>query len=221
MLPYSRLQSCNRDAPAEKVAGRTRRQKRQPPPRSACITQHRRAHGLRPRLVETGGRGKAWAARRLLVAHVEGLMLCRDVMKTAVFACHRNDALAECARTMRDRNIGFLPVLDDGGVLIGVVTDRDLAIRALAGELAPGTPVSAVMTSDVIYCRPLDELRAAEAQMAGARKSRLVIVDDDGLCAGVISLSDIAQAESLARAGQVLSAVTKRETNEPVMPGVY
>jgi len=148
-------------------------------------------------------------------------MLCCDVMKTVVFACHAEDAVAECARTMRDRNVGFLPVLDDDGRVIGVVTDRDLAVRILALGMAPDTPVSTVMTHEVIWCRPLDELRSAEALMAGARKSRLVVMDGEGLCAGIISLSDVAHADSLSRAGQVLSAVTRRETREPALPGVY
>jgi len=141
-------------------------------------------------------------------------MLCRDVMKTVVFTCHAGDPVAECARTMRDHNLGFLPVLDDDGRVIGVVTDRDLALRILALGASPDAPVGPVMTREVIWCRPLDELRSAEAQMAGARKSRLVVMDDDGSCAGVISLSDIAHADSLARAGQVLSAVTRREVGE-------
>jgi CBS domain-containing protein len=142
-------------------------------------------------------------------------MLCRDVMTTDVFTCHAGDGVAECARTMRDRNIGFLPVLDHHRRVVGVVTDRDLVLRALAEGREPDTPVSAVMTRDVVSCWPLDDLETAEACMAGGRKSRLVVVDEQGRCAGVISLSDIAQTEARARVGRILSAVTKREVRAP------
>jgi CBS-domain-containing membrane protein len=67
------------------------------------------------------------------------------------------------------------------------------------------------MTRDVRICRPDDELKEAEGKMSSARKSRLVVADDEGHCVGVISLSDIAQADSRRRAGGVLRAVTRRE----------
>jgi CBS domain-containing protein len=143
-------------------------------------------------------------------------MNCRDVMKTFVYNCDEDAPVAECARLMRDRNVGFIPVLDDERQVAGVVTDRDLVVRVLAAGRTAQTPVSEVMTHDVRVCRPDDDLRLAEQKMAEARKSRLVVVDDRGRCVGVISLSDVAQADSRARAGQVLHEVTHRETVELV-----
>jgi CBS domain-containing protein len=126
-------------------------------------------------------------------------MNCRDVMKTFVYNCDEDAPVAECARLMRDRNVGFIPVLDDERQVAGVVTDRDLVVRVLAAGRTAQTPVSEVMTHDVRVCRPDDDLRLAEQKMAEARKSRLVVVDDRGRCVGVISLSDVAQADSRAR----------------------
>jgi CBS domain-containing protein len=145
-------------------------------------------------------------------------MFCRDVMKTEVHSCHETDSVAAGARIMRDHNIGFLPVLDDDGMVSGILTDRDLAVRVLANGLPGDTPVTTVMTRDVRVCLAYDDLRTAEERMADVRKSRLVVIHGDGSCAGVISLSDIARAESPSRAGQLLYEVTQRKTSEPVFP---
>jgi CBS domain-containing protein len=136
-------------------------------------------------------------------------MLCREVMRKQVFVCDEDESVAECARTMRDRNVGFLPVVDAHGLVSGVVTDRDLAIRVLAHGGSAAMPVGAVMTRDVRICQAHETLRAAERRMAEVRRSRLVVVDSAGRCIGVISVSDIAQADSRAQAGHLLYELTQ------------
>ena len=149
---------------------------------------------------------------RLTPVEVEGgVMLCRELMKRDVARCTESLTVEACARMMNDNNIGFLPVVDADKRVVGVITDRDLAVRVLAEGLEPETPVGTVMTRDVRICHPDDKLQEAEWKMSTTRKSRLVVADDDGHCVGVISLSDIAQADSRTRAGGVLRAVTRRE----------
>jgi CBS domain-containing protein len=143
-------------------------------------------------------------------------MLCRDVMTKNVAVCHEGDAVNECARIMRDRNVGFLPVLDGQRRVSGLVTDRDLTVRVLAEDFSLGMPVSSVMTRDVRVCRDTDPLRTAERRMAEVKRSRLVVTDEAGHCVGVISLSDVAQADSRALAGHVLYEVTQRPARAPV-----
>lgn len=138
-------------------------------------------------------------------------MLCRDVMSRKVAVCYEGDTVADCAQLMRDRKVGFVPVLDGGDQVSGIVTDRDLALRVVGERRGMGTPVSAIMTRDVRVCRPWDSLRDAERKMAAVRKSRLVVVDGDGFCVGVISLSDVAQVDTRAFAGHVLYEITQRE----------
>ena len=144
-------------------------------------------------------------------------MLCRDVMNKDVVVCAEGDTVAECARLMREHCIGFVPVVDGGGQVSGVVTDRDLALRVVAEGRPANTTLRTVMTPDVRICRPWDSLRAAERKMAAVRKSRLVVADEDGCCAGVISLSDVAQADTRALAGHVLYEITQREAR-PIPP---
>lgn len=143
-------------------------------------------------------------------------MLCAQVMRTEVARCPESLSVKACARMMRDNNVGFLPIVDVDRQVVGVVTDRDLAVRVLAEGLAPETPVAKVMTRDVRICHPADDLVEAEWKMSSSRKSRLVVADDGGHCLGVISLSDIAQADVPSRAGDVLRAVTQREAALPI-----
>ncbi|HEY7410549.1 MAG TPA: CBS domain-containing protein [Vicinamibacteria bacterium] len=137
-------------------------------------------------------------------------------MKTGLVSCAPTDTVARCAELMKERRIGFVPVLDADRRVLGVVTDRDLVLRVLAPGAAPSVPVSEVMTKEVVSCRSGDTLGAAEEKMALRRKSRVVVIDAEGRCIGVISLSDIAQAENRARTGKLLFAVTRREVTGPV-----
>jgi CBS domain-containing protein len=138
-------------------------------------------------------------------------MKCEDVMRRAVLTCTTNESASDVARRMRDANIGFLPVVDETGSVLGTITDRDLAIRVLADCCAPSTCVGDVMTRDLVACSPEDDLTEAEQLMARHHKSRIVCVDRTRHPIGVISLSDIAQAEWGDRASNVLKAVASRE----------
>ena len=141
-------------------------------------------------------------------------MKCKDVMLTLVFKCDLQTTVAECAQLMRDEQLGFVPVLDQAMTVVGVVTDRDLAVRVLAEQRDPSTPVSAVMsTGPFLFCRPNDDLHDLEERMAQTKKARALVKDADGSLLGVISLSDIAQRErSAARTGKLLKEVTRRES---------
>ena len=142
-------------------------------------------------------------------------MRCRDVMKKDVARCLETLTVQSCAEMMRENGIGFVPVVDLDQLVVGVVTDRDLAMRVVANDLPVNTPVGHVMSRDVRVCRPDDDLRDAERNMSSARKSRLVVADEQATV-GVISLSDVAQADS-RRAGGILRAVTRRETPAQVV----
>jgi CBS domain-containing protein len=116
------------------------------------------------------------------------------------------------ARRMRDENVGFLPVCDSEGRVLGTVTDRDIAIRLVADGLAPEIPVGDVMSREVVACHLDDELTRAEQLMAASQKSRLVVVDDDGRLRGVVSLSDVAEHD-MAHAAETIVRVSRREVS--------
>jgi CBS domain-containing protein len=139
-------------------------------------------------------------------------MKCAEVMKRTVECLLEDDTVEEAARRMRDANIGFLPVCDRDRRVVGTLTDRDIAIRVAAESLVAGEcVVGSVMSGDVVSCRAEDELAEAEGLMGQNRKSRIVVVDGDGVIQGVISLSDIVDRESPRRASATMREVISRE----------
>lgn len=144
-------------------------------------------------------------------------MRCEDVMLTLVFKCDEDTTVAACAQLMRREGLGFVPVLDRLHRVVGVVTDRDLALRVVAASLRPDTPVREIMSrGPFLWCQPEDDLRTLEERMATRKKARALVKTRDGSLLGVISLSDIAQRErSAARTGRLLKEVTRRESTRP------
>src|SRR5262245_25971494 len=141
-------------------------------------------------------------------------MKCQDIMRRDVKCCRPQDIIAVVAATMRDENIGFMPVCDESGRAVGSITDRDLAIRAIASSLPPDTTrIEDVMTRDIVACRPDDDLRIAEEKMSQRKISRMLCSDEGLHPVGVISLSDIAAYESKGRAAAVMRSVSQRESH--------
>jgi CBS domain-containing protein len=137
---------------------------------------------------------------------------CADIMKRQALTVGEDDTIQLAAEKMALANVGFLPVIDGAGRVQGAITDRDIAIRAVAVGLSPATcTVSQAMTRDVVACRANDDLALAEQMMAQRQVSRLLITDEDGTLKGVISLSDVAEKEPSRRAAATLRAVAARE----------
>ena len=120
-------------------------------------------------------------------------MLSEDIMRTDVESVSPTETIQDAASKMRDDNVGFLPVCDDSRQVLGTITDRDIAVRAVAEAQPATTPVEDIMTSDVVACSPKDTIDTALQLMAENHKSRIMCLDDEGRLIGVISLSDIAQ----------------------------
>ncbi len=120
-------------------------------------------------------------------------MKARDIMTSRPCCCSPNDSLQDVARTMRDNDCGAIPVVEHGCV-VGIVTDRDLAVRALAVGKSADAKVGDVITRDVCCCSADDDVRAVEKIMADNRVRRVPIVDADGGCVGIVAQADLARA---------------------------
>ena len=141
-------------------------------------------------------------------------MDCASLMKTDIECCEAEDTVEHAARRMASRGIGFVPVCDADGNVIGTLTDRDIVVRVVAqGRLALGTTLSEVATREVICCNASDDLSVAEALMSKHKKSRIMCLDERGRMVGVISLSDIARVETGARSSALLRSVAQREAS--------
>ena len=144
--------------------------------------------------------------------HHEVNMLCREVMKGLVEYIGPAETVQSAARRMREANVGFLPVCDPAGQVLGTVTDRDLVVRSLADGAAPDRPVGQVMSTDVVTCLETDAVGKAHELMRAFRKSRIVCVDAEGRLCGVISLSDLA-TRAAPDAVETLRRIASREVS--------
>lgn len=119
-------------------------------------------------------------------------MIVADIMTTDVSTVKDNDNLVSAASLMLDLNVGALPVVNDGGVLAGIITDRDITIRATAKGANPfsGT-VADCMTANPLAIRADANVQEAADMMANAQVRRLPVIQD-GQLVGIVSLGDLA-----------------------------
>jgi CBS domain-containing protein len=115
----------------------------------------------------------------------------KDVMTTTVVYLPSETTLAEAARTMREQDIGDVVVADGEG-LTGVVTDRDIVVRAVAERCDPSTTtIGEIMTHDLLTVRPDDSVAHCATLMRDHAIRRMVVCDDSGLV-GIVSIGDLA-----------------------------
>lgn len=120
-----------------------------------------------------------------------------------------DDSIHEAAALMAELDIGSLPVAQDDR-LIGMLTDRDIAIRAVARGLGPDTLVRAVMSSDVKYCFEDQSIEEVTENMANIQVRRLPVVDRDKHLVGIVSLGDLAlEVGAEEEAGKALKGVSR------------
>ncbi|HEV7836689.1 MAG TPA: CBS domain-containing protein [Gemmatimonadaceae bacterium] len=132
-------------------------------------------------------------------------MRAKEIMTRDPDCLRGDDTARRAAQVMRDRDCGCVPIVDDAGKVVGIVTDRDLAVRGIAAGKDPNTKLNDLMTPVAATSGPDDDLRDVEQKMAELQVRRIPIVDSAGRCLGIISQADIALAASRN------STVTERE----------
>jgi CBS domain-containing protein len=137
-------------------------------------------------------------------------MKVKEVMSTRLYTTTRDATLESAARTMKDNQIGMLPVIDAKGTIVGTVTDRDIAVRAVARGLDSNRKVEEAMTPGCEVCNDEESVDDVARRMSEKRLRRMVVVSQDRKqAAGIVSLGDLAvHAGSRKIAGDVLSRVT-------------
>ncbi|WP_105440442.1 CBS domain-containing protein [Neorhizobium sp. T25_13] len=134
-------------------------------------------------------------------------MKVSEIMSRDVEIASPHQTVAEIAKCMADRQIGFLPV-GDNDKLVGTITDRDLVIRGLADGLGGDAKIREVMTRDVKYCFEDDDVDDVARNMGKVQVRRLPVVNRDKRLTGVISIGDAALADAAA-AGAGLKKVSR------------
>jgi CBS domain-containing protein len=121
-------------------------------------------------------------------------MQLHEIATTPAVTCRPTQTITEVAREMHENEVGCVVVIDDAGRVAGIVTDRDLVVRAMARELSSDTPVAAVMTHDVVQLHADDDLDAACNVMAAWATRRIPLVRPDGTVVGVVTHDDVSRA---------------------------
>ena len=120
-------------------------------------------------------------------------MRVKEVMTRGAECARPDDSIAAAAQRMKDLDVGALPVCGDGDRLVGMLTDRDITVRATAGCCDPaGTCVKDVMTPDILYVFEDQEVAEAARLMKENQVRRLVVLNRDKRLAGIVSLGDLA-----------------------------
>lgn len=134
-------------------------------------------------------------------------MKAKEIMTPNAVACTPTDTLSDAARAMWDNDCGILPVVANGGKVVGLITDRDICMSAgMHGSNLANLAVEDVISGKVYSVDPDDDVKKALETMRDRKVRRLPVVDADGALQGMLSMNDL--------------VLTAQEVNHPQQPGI-
>ena len=137
-------------------------------------------------------------------------MKLKDIMTKDVECVRPGDTLQDAARKMKDLDVGPMPVCGDNDKVVGMLTDRDIAIRAVAEGKDPRTTrVQDAMTEDVAWCYEDQDSKEAAELMQERQIRRLLVMNRDKRLVGIVSLGDMATEGKKKQAAETLQAVSE------------
>lgn len=131
-----------------------------------------------------------------------GTCMSRDVRLTSP-----TQTIRDAARTMKEIDAGLLPV-GENDRLVGMITDRDIAVRAVADGKGPETTVREVMTADVCYCFDDEEVGSVAERMGDLQVRRLPVLDRDKRLVGIVSIADISQTGDMEHSAVAIGGIS-------------
>src|SRR5258708_5658013 len=135
-------------------------------------------------------------------------MKIRDCMSTGVQIANPDESIETAARMMAKIDVGAIPV-GEADRLVGMITDRDITIRAVAEGLGPSTAIRSVMSSDVRYCFEDEEVGHVLKNMGDIQLRRLPVLSREKRLVGIVSLADVAKTGAGAKTGRTLGDITR------------
>jgi CBS domain-containing protein len=148
-------------------------------------------------------------------------MQLNDIMTQYVEVISPELSIQEAAKQMRALDVGVLPVCN-GDRLVGMLTDRDLTIRAVAEGRDPKiTRVEEVMTPEIAYCFEDQDIEEAERVMEKHQIRRLPVLNREKRLVGIVSLGDFATKDDETRAGETLERVSEPSRGKWSEPRIY
>ena len=135
-------------------------------------------------------------------------MKVSEVMTSNVQTVQPDQTAQQAATCMLSADAGSIPVTE-GDRLVGIITDRDIAVRGIAKGHGPDTPVRELMSNDIICAREDDDVDDVATKMSEAQVRRLPVIDQDNRLCGIVSLGDLARETSDESAHQALEGVSQ------------
>jgi CBS domain-containing protein len=147
-------------------------------------------------------------------------MKVSEAMTRDVMLIHPQQSIREAAALMEDCDIGSLPIAD-GDKLIGMITDRDIAVRAVAKGLSCDTSVSQVMSQEILYCFDDDDVKNVAKNMSDIQVRRLPVVTRAKKLVGILSLGDLARKSEARTAGEAMKGIAKPSEQHSQTEGAH
>jgi len=117
----------------------------------------------------------------------------KDIMTKKPATCTPYQYIYDAVQMMANEDCGVIPIVDENGKCIGIVTDRDICLEVILNRQDPqSTPLTKVMTQDILTCHEEETISDAVHKMEAKKVRRLPVVDDDGCCIGILTQGDIA-----------------------------
>jgi len=135
-------------------------------------------------------------------------MKVSEVMTRDVQTVRPDQPVQQAASFMLNADAGSIPVTD-GDRLIGMITDRDIAVRGVAKGYGPDTPVRELMTDEIICAREDDDVEDIASRMSSAQVRRLPVIDDQERLCGIVSLGDLSRDADRKSAAKALEGVSE------------
>ncbi|MEQ9662602.1 MAG: CBS domain-containing protein [Parasphingopyxis sp.] len=145
-------------------------------------------------------------------------MEARDVMTPDPACCSPSDSVKDAAALMANNDCGEIPVVDQSGALVGVITDRDIACRCVAQGKPADTRVEDVMSSSLVTVTADEGIDDCCKKMEDSQVRRLPVVDEEGKCCGIVSQADIARHADEKETGDLVREVSE-STEEAASAG--
>lgn len=134
-------------------------------------------------------------------------MKISDIMTRDVKTVRPDQTAKEAATFMLDEDAGSMPV-SDGDKLVGMLTDRDIAVRGVAQGYGPDTPISQIMTENVVSAHEDDDVQDIATKMSRAQVRRIPVLDSNDRICGIVSLGDLSREADEDCAEQALQGVS-------------
>ena len=138
-------------------------------------------------------------------------MQVQEIMTSNPTCCGPDASVQEAAKLMDDKSVGSIPVVNDAGEPVGIVTDRDICCGAVAQGKGTDTRVSDVMSKDVLTAAPDEDVESCCNKMEEKQVRRTVVTDDAGKCCGIVAQADVAREADGKETAELVQEVSRAE----------